>query len=49
MSRSNLIKLNLIWPAWVVSWLSHSLFMRPYGEHLTAHGNNTDMCIIICR
>jgi hypothetical protein len=25
MSRSNLIKLNPIWPAWVVSWLSRSL------------------------
>ena len=25
MSRSNIIKLNPIWPAWVVSWLSRSL------------------------
>ena len=25
MSRSNIIELNPIWPAWVVSWLSRSL------------------------
>ena len=32
MSRGNLIKVNPIWPAWVVSWLSSPL-SKSFGPH----------------